>query len=82
MLGNSDRGSLIGGFRSIDLQGLPDDYLSTYVARVEAVTPEGVSKLASEYLKTDDMILVVVGDLKSVKPQLEKLKWMNPADLN
>jgi zinc protease len=82
MLGNSDRGSIIGGFRTIDLQGLPDDYLSTYVARVGAVTPEVVSKLASEYLKPDNMILVVVGDLKSVKPQLDKLKWMKSEDLN
>jgi zinc protease len=82
VLGNSDRGSIIGGLRNIDLQGLPDDYFRTYVERVEAVTPESVSKLASEYLKTDDMILVVVGDLKSVKPQLDKLKWMKPEDLN
>ena len=82
VLRNSDRGSIIGGLRNIDLQGLPDDYLSTYVERVEAVTPEEVSRLASEYLKTDDMTLVVVGDLKTVKPQLEKLQWLKPGDLN
>ena len=82
VLGNSDRGAIIGGLRNIDLQGLPDDYLSTYVERVEAVTPETVSQLAGEYLKTDDMILVVVGDLKSVRPQLEKLAWMKTGDLN
>jgi zinc protease len=82
VLRNSDRGSIIGGLRDIDLQGLPDDYLSTYVEHVEAVTPEEVSRLAGEYLKTDDMTLVVVGDLKTVKPQLQKLQWLKPGDLD
>jgi zinc protease len=82
VLGNSDRGAIIGALREIDLQGLPNDYLSTYVSRVEAVTPQTVSRLATDYLKTDDMTLVVVGDLKTVKPQLERLQWIKPADLN
>jgi zinc protease len=82
VLGNSDRGSIIGALSEIDLQGLPSDYLRTYVSRVEAVTPQTVSQLATEYLKTDDMTLVVVGDLKTVKPQLAQLSWIKPGDLN
>jgi zinc protease len=82
VLGNSDRSSIIAALQEVDLQGLPGDYLRTYVSRVEAVTPQIVSRLAGDYLKTDAMTLVVVGDLKTVKPQLERLPWIKPGDLN
>ena len=36
---NSSRAALIGQLRYVDLQGLGDDYLKTYVQKVNAVTP-------------------------------------------
>jgi zinc protease len=61
---------LIGQLAFIDLHGLPDSYLSSYVTRVEAITPEEVRATAQRYLDPAQMSLIVVGDLDVVKPQL------------
>jgi predicted Zn-dependent peptidase len=54
----------------IDLHKLGPDYLSSYVKRVMAVTPDEVRRIANEYLTPDKMSLVVVGDEKTVKTQV------------
>ncbi|HEX7046662.1 MAG TPA: pitrilysin family protein [Gammaproteobacteria bacterium] len=81
VLQNSSRGSIIGQLRNIELHGLSEDYLSTLVQRINAVTPETVSAMAREYLPIDDLTLVVVGDLETVKPQLQELDWIREGDL-
>jgi predicted Zn-dependent peptidase len=53
-----------------DTHKLGPDYLSSYVKRVMAVTPEDVRRIANEYLTPDKMSLVVVGDEKTVKTQV------------
>ncbi len=70
---NSSRQGVISQLAFVDLHGLGDDYLANYVKRVMAVTPEEVRRVASEYLRPDRMALVVVGDRKTVDPQL--LPW-------
>lgn len=67
---NASRNGVIGRLAFVDLHGLGDDYLSTYVKRVVAVTPEDVRRIATEYLTPDKMTLVVVGDVKTVKDQV------------
>ena len=67
---NASRSGVIGRLAFVDLHGLGDDYLSSYVKRVMAVTPEDVRRIANEYLTPDKMTLVVVGDMKTVKDQL------------
>ena len=54
----------------MDLHGLGDEYLSTYVKRVMAVTPADVRRIANEYLTPEKMTLVIVGDVKTVKEQV------------
>lgn len=81
VLQNSNRGSIIGQLRKRNLHGLADDHLETFVPRVNAVKPEQVSAMAKKYLAVDDMTLVVVGDLESVRPQLEGLEWLREGDL-
>ena len=78
---NASRGGIAGQQRYMDLHGLPDDHLDTYVQKVQAVTPEQVRRMAEKYLTPESMTLVVVGDLEKVKPQLEKLDWIKPGDL-
>lgn len=46
----------------MDLHGQDDSYLTRYVSRVYALTPEEISRIATEYLRPADMTLVVVGD--------------------
>jgi zinc protease len=67
---NSSRGALIGQLRYVDLQGLGEDYLKTYVQRVNAVTPADVQKMTAEYLKPEQMTIVVVGDKAKITEQL------------
>ncbi|HKF24378.1 MAG TPA: pitrilysin family protein [Candidatus Acidoferrum sp.] len=67
---NSSRGALINQLRFVDFQGLGEDYLKTYVQKVNAVTPAEVSKMTSEYIKPDQMTVVVVGDKAKVAEQL------------
>jgi zinc protease len=71
-LQNSSRLGVIGRLRFVDLQGLPDSYLTGYVKRVLGVTPEQVKTMARKYLRPEDMTIVVVGDKKTVEPQLKE----------
>lgn len=67
---NSSRGALIAQLRYVDFQGLGEDYLKTYVQKVNAVTPAEVQKLTADYIKPDQMTIVVVGDKAKIADQL------------
>jgi predicted Zn-dependent peptidase len=67
---NSSRGALIGQLRYVDLQGLGEDYLKNYVQKVNAVTPADVQRETAQYLKPDQMTIVVVGDKSKISEQL------------
>src|SRR5262249_2652627 len=73
VLGNASRGGLLGQLAFLELHGLPDTYLSEYVSRVEAVTPEDVRTAAQTSLDPAKMSLIVGGDLDVVRPQLEQV---------
>jgi predicted Zn-dependent peptidase len=67
---NSSRGALIGQLRFVDLQGLGDDYLKTWVQKVNAVTPEDVQHITGQYIRPKEMTIVVVGDKAKITEQL------------
>lgn len=67
---NASRTGVIGQLAFVDLHKLGPDYLSSYVKRVMAVTPDEVRRVANQYLMPDKMSLVVVGDEKTVKAQV------------
>ncbi|MGZ5381340.1 MAG: M16 family metallopeptidase [Thermoanaerobaculia bacterium] len=71
VLRNSSRAGIAGQLQFLALHGLPDSYLSGFVARVHAVTPEEVKRLAKTYIKPEEMTLVVVGDRKAIDEQLK-----------
>jgi len=70
VLRNSSRQGILFNLSFVDFHQLSDDYLTGYVGRVDAVTPEQVQAMAKKYLDTGKMSLVVVGDPAIVKPQL------------
>jgi zinc protease len=74
---NSSRTALINQLQYVDLQGLGSDYLKNYVQRVSAVTPAEVQKLTAQYIKPEEMILVVVGDQSKIADQLAPYKPAN-----
>jgi zinc protease len=67
---NSSRGALIAQLRYVDFQGLGEDYLKSYVQKVNAVTPAEVQKMTADYIKPDQMTIVVVGDKAKIADQL------------
>jgi predicted Zn-dependent peptidase len=67
---NSSRAGIIGQLAFLDLHKLPDTYLTNYVQNVLAVTPQEVQRIARQYLKSEQMAIVVVGDKAQVVKQL------------
>jgi predicted Zn-dependent peptidase len=55
----------------VDLQGLGEGYVKTYVQKVNAVTPADVQRMASQHLDPEKMTVVVVGDKAKIEEQLK-----------
>lgn len=69
-LQNSSRSGVAGQLAFVDLYGLGDTYLTSYVRNVLAVTPEQVQRMTQTYLRPERMQMVIVGDKKVVQEQL------------
>jgi predicted Zn-dependent peptidase len=59
--------------QDIWLYGLPADFYKTYAKRMSDVTPEVAQSLAKKYLHPDTLAVIVVGEAKQIRPELEKL---------
>ena len=68
VLTNSTRTNIINELELVDLHGLPKDYLSTYVSRVLAVTPEDVRQVTAKYIDDTKVTIVIAGDRKVSSP--------------
>ncbi len=53
---------------------LPDNFCSTYIGNILAVTPDQVRAAAVKYIDPEKMAVVVVGDLARIKAKIEALK--------
>jgi len=71
VLQNSSRQGIIGQLEFVDLHGLPDDYLTGFVRRVYAVSPQAVSETARKYIQDEKATIVVVGDKKVIEEQVK-----------
>jgi predicted Zn-dependent peptidase len=70
VLQNSSRGGLINMLNTVDLHGVGDDYLRTYVQKVNAVTAADVQRMAQKYIDPARMTIVVVGDKEKISEQI------------
>jgi len=52
--------------------GLPRDYNYTYPDRIRGVTPEQVREMARKYLATDDLDVVLAGNVSAFRDDLKK----------
>ena len=52
---------------------LPDDYFSSYVQKIQAVTAADVQRIAQKYIAPGRFAVVVVGDEKTVEPRIQAL---------
>jgi predicted Zn-dependent peptidase len=75
VLQNSSRAGIINQLAFIDLHGLGEDYLRHYVQRVLALTPSDIQRMAKQYLKDDEMSIVIVGDRAVI---LEQVRGFGP----
>jgi predicted Zn-dependent peptidase len=75
---NSSRNGLINQLQFVDQYGLGDGYVAGYVKNVLAVTPDQVKATAAKYLDPARMTITVVGDKKTVEPQLEPYRAAVP----
>jgi zinc protease len=70
VLASSSPAGLARQFGFVDLHGLGDDYLTSYVRHVYAITPADVQRIAQQYLDPNKMAIVVAGDKKTVADQV------------
>lgn len=62
---------LLGAMMRNHLIGRPDDYYETLPKTYRAMTAADMDKAAREAINPDNLIWVVVGDVKQVRPQLD-----------
>jgi zinc protease len=70
---NSTAQGILESLRWMDLYGVGTGYLGTFIQNVYAVTPASIQVTAERYLRPDRMTIVVVGDRKTLLPQLEAI---------
>jgi zinc protease len=55
--------------------GLPDDYWSTYAGKVRALGAPELATAAARFIRPDEVVWMVVGDLRKIEPGIRKLGW-------
>jgi zinc protease len=65
--------AVVGTLATRDVLGLPADWTDRYVPAVLAVGPDQMQAYAKKGYPLDRLTLIVVGDLKTVEPQLKAL---------
>jgi predicted Zn-dependent peptidase len=70
VLRNSSRPGIATQLAFLDLYGLSEEYLRTYVQRVYALKPEDIQRLTRTYIDPASLAIVVVGD-PSVREEIK-----------
>ncbi len=79
VLSHATPAGLLGRISYMNLHDLPDDYLDGYLSHINAITPRQHQEMAKKHLLTDQMTVVIVGDLETVVPQLENVPALKGA---
>ncbi len=70
-LGLETSAAVLSGLVELDVQGLPEDSLDTYRGRIRALVAEQTAAAATDFVRPDDALIVVVGPAEALVPQLE-----------
>lgn len=73
--------SIVGQMVEIEYEGLPLDYLETYVDNIKVITKEDIERVAKEYLHPDKIKLLVIGDMKQFDKPLTVFGEVNAIKL-
>lgn len=71
VLQNSSPQGIINQMINIDVYGFEEDYLSTYVQKIYAVTPEKVQEITQKYIRPEEMAIILVGDKEKLDEQMK-----------
>ncbi len=74
--------SIVGQMVEIEYEGLPLDYLETYVDNIKVITREDIARVAKEYLHPDKIKLLVIGDMKQFDKPLTEFGEVNTIELD
>jgi predicted Zn-dependent peptidase len=66
---------IAGALQNVVLYGLPENYYSSYLQNIEAVSVEDVNRVAKNYLDLSKMAMVVVGDLSKIKESVTAMNF-------
>jgi zinc protease len=66
-------GDIAARLAPIALYNLPLDYFNTYSQRIAAVTQADVQRVAQQYVRADQLNIVIVGDLKAIEAGIRTL---------
>jgi len=66
-------GQVLGAIINNDRLGRPDDYYATLPTRYRAIDATALDSAARSYLQPGGLVFIVVGDRKTVEPQLSGL---------
>jgi zinc protease len=64
-------GAVAGALTGLVVHGLPDDELTVYRPKIEAVTIDDIAGAAQRHLDVERMAIVLVGDVDAFLPSLE-----------
>jgi len=73
--------TIVSQMVDIEYEGLPLNYLETYVDNIKAVTKEDLLRVSKEYLHPDKMILLVIGNMEQFDKPLTEFGEVNTIKL-
>lgn len=73
--------SIVAQKIDIEYEGLPLNYLETYLENVQAVTQEDIQRVARKYLHPDKIKILVVGDREKFDKPLDNFGKINVIEL-
>ncbi len=79
VLSHATPAGLLGRISFMNLHDLPEDYLDGYLSHINSISPRQHQEMAQKHLLTDQMTVVIVGDLETVIPQLENVPKLRDA---
>ena len=74
VLRNSSPGGIINQLNFLDIYNLDESFLSQHVKYIYEVTPEKISQITRDYIRYEDMTVVMVGDSEKVTKQYDEVK--------
>jgi predicted Zn-dependent peptidase len=81
VISNSSPNGVLGQLAFMNLHGLPDNFLTHWVANINAVTPAQVSAMARQFIRPERMTVVVAGDLATIGDSVRKLPQFERATM-